>query len=143
MTDKSLQRTLIFLKPDVFEKKIIGKVINEIEQHKGFHIVAMRMFCLSKKQAEAFYAVHKGKKFFDDLTKYVTRGPIVAIVVEGNDVIVQMRNLMGKTNPVEADKNTLRGKFGSSLDANVIHGSDSEASAEIEIPFFFSKRELA
>lgn len=142
MTDKSLQRTLIFLKPDVFETKAIGKVINEIEQHKGFTIVAMRMFKLSKKKAEAFYAVHKGKKFFDDLTKYVTRGPIIAVVVEGNDVIVQMRTLMGKTNPQEADKNTIRGKFGSSLDSNVIHGSDSEASANDEIPFFFSKMEL-
>lgn len=139
---KNLQRTLIFLKPDVFENKIIGKVIAEIEQHKGFKIVAMRMFNLSKKQAEAFYAVHREKKFFDDLTKYITRGPIVAMVVEGDDVIPQMRTLMGKTNPSEADKNTLRGKFGASLDSNVIHGSDSLESALIEIPFFFSKREL-
>ncbi len=137
------QRTLIFLKPDVFENKVMGKVISEIEQHKGFKIVAMRMFNLSKKQAEAFYAVHKEKKFFDDLTKYVTRGPILALVVEGVDVIAQMRTFMGKTNPAEADKNTLRGKFGSSLDSNVIHGSDSEDSALNEIPFFFSKRELA
>jgi nucleoside-diphosphate kinase len=136
------QRTLIFLKPDVFENKVVGKVINEIENHKGFTIVAMRKFHLSKKQAEEFYKVHKGKKFFDDLVKYITRGPILAMIVEGDDVIVQMRSLMGKTDPKEADKNSLRGKFGSSLDANVIHGSDSEPSAKDEIPFFFSKREM-
>lgn len=137
-----MQRTLIFLKPDVYENKIIGKVIDEIEQQKGFSIVNMKMFRLNEKEAKDFYSVHKDKPFYSDLSDYICRGPIIAMVIEGEGVISMMRELMGNTDPTKAEKNTIRGKYGSSLDSNVLHGSDSKESAEKEIPFFFSKREL-
>jgi nucleoside-diphosphate kinase len=133
----SIQKTLIFLKPDVYEKNIIGKVISEIEEQKRYKILEMKMVRLNQTQAENFYKVHREKPFFKDLVKYVCRGPIVPILIEGEDAIKEMRKLMGATNPIDAKKDTIRGKFGESLDANVVHGSDSEESAKIEIPFFF------
>lgn len=135
------ERSVVFLKPDVLEKNIIGKVIAEIE-HNNIRIVGMKMLSLNKNQAEQFYAVHKGKPFFESLVTYVTRGPIVAMVLEGDGIIAKARQVMGATNPTQADKATLRGMFGESLDANVIHGSDSPEAAATEIPFFFSKLDL-
>ena len=129
------QKTVVFLKPDTFENKIVGEVVSEFE--KKFTIRSMKMMHLSQEQAAQFYSVHHGKPFFDDLTKYVTRGPIVALLLEGEDIITRVRTFMGQTNPQEADKDTIRGKYGSSLDANVVHGSDSPESAAVEIPFFF------
>ena len=100
------------------------------------------MLQLTKTQAEAFYIVHKGKPFYDDLTNYVTRGPIVAMLLEGENLIPRVREFMGNTNPPDAAKDSIRGKYGSSLDANVVHGSDSPESAAKEIPFFFSQLEI-
>jgi len=136
------ERTLIFMKPDVFEKRIMGKVLHEIEKRDDFKIIAMCYTRLNKEQAETFYAVHRGKPFYGDLVAYVTRGPVFAMVIEGEKAIEKMRELMGATNPTEAKGDTIRGMYGESLDANVVHGSDSPESAEIEIPFFFSKRSL-
>lgn len=133
----SIQKTLIFLKPDVYEKNIIGEVISEIEDQKRYKILEMKMVRLNQMQAEDFYKVHREKPFFKDLAKYVCRGPIIAILIEGENVIPEMRKLMGATNPIDAEKDTIRGKFGESLDSNVVHGSDSEESAKVEIPFFF------
>lgn len=138
----TIERTLIFLKPDVYEKGIIGRVIAEIEKQKGFHIVAFKMMRLNRKQCEKFYEVHKGKPFYASLADYISRGPIVTMVVEGENVIERMRDFMGATDPKKAIKETLRGQFGESLDANVIHGSDSLESAKKEIPFFFTEYEL-
>ncbi|NGX54761.1 MAG: Nucleoside diphosphate kinase [Chlamydiae bacterium] len=130
------QKTLVFLKPDTFENKIVGEVIAEFE--KKFNIVSMKMVKLTKEDAKQFYAVHKEKPFYEDLATYASRGPVVALLLEGEkDFIPQVRKFMGATNPPEADKDTIRGKFGSSLDANVVHGSDSPESAAVEIPFFF------
>lgn len=134
-----MEKTLIFLKPDVYEKRIIGKVISEIENQKKYDILDMKMVKLTKQQAEEFYSVHRGKPFFKDLTKYVCRGPIIAILLEGKDAISNIRKFMGNTDPLKADKNSLRGKFGESLDSNVLHGSDSEESAKREIAFFFTE----
>ncbi|NGX53523.1 MAG: Nucleoside diphosphate kinase [Chlamydiae bacterium] len=132
------QKTLVFLKPDTFENKIVGEVIAAFE--KKFNIVSMKMVKLTKEDAKQFYAVHKEKPFYEDLATYASRGPVVALLLEGeNDLIPRVRKFMGATNPPEADKDTIRGKFGSSLDANVVHGSDSPESAETEIPFFFSE----
>lgn len=136
-----LNRTLVFLKPDVFEKNIMGQVMAEFER-AGVKILASKKLHLTKQEAERFYAIHKQQKFFPDLVSYVTRGPICALVLEKDNAVTFVRNLIGATNPTQADKSSIRGKFGESLDANVIHGSDSPANAEIETAFFFSKREL-
>lgn len=138
---KYLNRTFIFLKPDVFEKNIVGKVISDFEK-AGVKIIAAKKLTLTKRDAEKFYEVHNEQKFFPSLVAYVTRGPIFAMVLEVENAVTFVRNLMGSTNPSLADKSSLRGKYGESLDANVLHGSDSPENAEIETAFFFSKREL-
>ncbi|KPK32679.1 MAG: hypothetical protein AMS24_03470 [Chlamydiae bacterium SM23_39] len=135
-----MEKTLIFLKPDVYEKRILGKVISAIEDQKKYNILEMRMDRLNEERAREFYSVHKEKPFFKDLVKYVCRGPILVMLLEGRDVISGIRKFMGDTDPLKADKNTLRGKFGESLDSNVIHGSDSKESAKKEISFFFPEK---
>lgn len=135
------QKTLVFFKPDVFETKCCGKVISEFEAN-NITIIAQKTLRLKKEEAEEFYRVHRGKPFYDGLVQYVTRGQILAMVLEGDDVIARVRKLMGATNPKDADKDTIRGKYGASLDANVIHGSDSVEATQYEIPFFFSHLEL-
>jgi nucleoside-diphosphate kinase len=133
--------TLVFLKPDTFETKVVGKVIADFEAK--FPIRAIKMMKLNKTQAEEFYAVHKGKPFYDSLTNYIARGPIVAMILEGDDSLIEeVRTFMGNTNPEKAEEGTIRQKYGQSLDANVVHGSDSFESATKEIPFFFSCYEL-
>jgi nucleoside-diphosphate kinase len=136
------ERTLIFLKPDVLEKRLIGKVIEEIEEKTDLKFLGIKMMKLSRRQAEKFYEVHRGKGFYNDLVTYITRGPVVALLLEGEKAIERMRTLMGATDPVKAEKGTLRGKFGESLDANVCHGSDGTESARTEIPFYFSEAEI-
>ena len=129
------QQTLLIMKPDVYEKKIMGQVLEEIE--KKFNITRLKMLRFSRRDAERFYGEHQGKPFFDDLINYITRNRIVAILLEGEDIINKVREFIGSTNPTEAEEGTLRQKFGTSLDNNVVHASDSLASAKTEIPFFF------
>lgn len=133
--------TLVFLKPDAYEKHIWGPVLSEFEK-KGIKIVALQMTQLTKEQAESFYGAHRGKKFFNGLVSYVTRAPILAVVLRTEDAVPRVRALLGATNPKEAAKDTIRGKYGDSLDANVIHGSDSPEAAEREICFFFPRKNI-
>ncbi|KKL79633.1 hypothetical protein LCGC14_2012840 [marine sediment metagenome] len=139
----SITTTLVFLKPDVFETGYIGGVIDKLERN-NFEIVAMKVMRLTRSQAEAFYAVHRGKRFYEDLVVYVTRGKIVPIILSSKeglkdeDLIRRVRELMGATNPVDATEGTIRAQFGKSLDANVLHGSDSPATAREEMSFFFA-----
>lgn len=133
-----MERTLTFIKPDCFETNCVGKVIAKIEA-AGFKIVEMKMMRLTDDQAGEFYAVHKERPFFGELKDYVTRGPILAMLLEKENAVVDYRELMGATDPTQAEKGTLRGDFGQSLEANVVHGSDSKENAVIETAFFFGK----
>jgi len=136
-----LTRTLTIIKPDGVEQKNIGDIIRIFEQ-QGFRIVAMKMLSLSKQQAEGFYAVHREKKFFDSLTSFMSSGRIVVLVLEGDNAIMRLREIMGATNPEQAQAGTIRKQFASSIERNVIHGSDAPETAAFEISYFFSGLEL-
>ena len=136
-----MERTLSILKPDVVMRGIIGSVISYIE-NAGLRIVAQRMCVLSEKQAKAFYAEHSERGFFADLVSFMTSGPVIVQVLEGESAISTYRDIMGATDPKAAAAGTIRGDFADSVDANCVHGSDSPASAEREIRFFFSESEL-
>ncbi|MCZ6868951.1 MAG: nucleoside-diphosphate kinase [Gammaproteobacteria bacterium] len=137
----AVERTLSIIKPDAVARDIIGEIESRFEKG-GLRIVAARMVRLTVEKAEGFYGEHRGKPFFDDLVRYMTSGPVVVQVLEGNDAIVTNRNLMGATDPREAEPGTIRGDFAQSIDANAVHGSDSPASAEREIGYFFSDEEI-
>lgn len=130
------ERTLAIIKPDAVGHNAIGPIIAACEG-AGLVPVAMRMMHLSKSEAEGFYAEHKGKPFFDSLVSFMISGPIVVMVLEGESAIKGYRALMGATNPAQAEEGTLRRQFATSIDENAVHGSDSAASAEREISFFF------
>lgn len=134
------QRTLAILKPDCVEQRNIGDVVGILERD-GFRILAARMICMSKKEAEEFYAVHDGKRFFESLTTFMCSGPCVPMVLEREDAISRLREIMGATDPAKAAEGTIRKRFASSVERNVIHGSDSPESAADEIPYFFPKIE--
>lgn len=136
-----MERTLSLIKPDGVNRNLIGEVIRTFEKN-GLKVVAMKMLWLSKKEAEGFYIVHKDRSFYDSLTSFMSSSPIVALVLEGEDAIKRTRELMGATNPAEAAKGTIRAEFGEGIEANVVHGSDSKASADFEIPYFFSQMEI-
>ncbi len=136
-----IQTTLSIIKPDGVRQNVIGSVLARIED-AGFRIVALRMIQLSKRQAEGFYAIHKSRPFFDSLTNFMSSGPSVVMVLEKENAIEDLRKLMGATDPAKAEKGTLRKDFATSVEANVIHGSDSPESAAIEIPYFFTKLQL-
>ncbi|WP_290899807.1 nucleoside-diphosphate kinase [Ferroglobus sp.] len=136
-----MERTFVMVKPDGVKRGLIGEVIKRIEQ-KGLKIVAMKMIEVSKELAEKHYAEHKEKPFFQNLISYITSGPVVAMVVEGKEAVKVMRNLVGKTNPIEASPGTIRGDFAMDIGRNVVHASDSIESAEREISLFFSKEEI-
>jgi nucleoside-diphosphate kinase len=133
----AVQRTLSIIKPDAVAKNVTGEIISRFEK-AGLVVVASRMERLSRAQAEGFYAEHDGKPFFNDLVEFMTSGPVVLQVLEGEDAIMLNRELMGATNPQEADQGTIRADFAMSIDANAVHGSDSEKSAEREIGYFFT-----
>ena len=135
-----MERTLSLIKPDGVRRNLIGEVIRFFEQN-NLRIVSLKMLWLSKKEAEGFYVVHKDRPFYDSLTTFMSSGPIVALVLEGDNAIKKNRELMGATNPAEALKGTIRGNFGGGIEENVVHGSDSKDSADFEIPYFFSKLE--
>lgn len=132
------EKTLSILKPDAIEKNIIGDVIQRFEK-AGLSIVAAKMMHLNKEQAEGFYSVHRERPFFPDLVSYMTSGPVMALVLEGENAIEQNRLLMGATDPSKADKGTIRGDFANSIEENAVHGSDAEDTARMEIAFFFDE----
>ncbi len=137
-----MEQTLSIIKPDAVKKGVIGKIIDRFESN-GLRIAAMKKVELSKKDAEGFYAVHKERPFFGELVEFMTSGPVVVMVLEGENAVLKNRELMGATNPKEAEKGTIRADFAESIDANAVHGSDSLENAKIEINFFFAKREIS
>jgi nucleoside-diphosphate kinase len=136
-----LERTLSIVKPDAVARNIIGEIYSRFEKG-GLTIIAARMLRLTVEQAGGFYAEHEGKPFFDDLVAYMTSGPVVVQVLEGDDAIARNRELMGATNPKEAAPGTIRADFAESVEANAVHGSDSPESAEREIRYFFEPDEI-
>ena len=130
------ERTLSIIKPDGVEKGVIGKVIGRFEQ-EGLKPVAIRMARLSQAEAEGFYAVHKARPFFNDLVAFMTSGPVVLMVLEGDDAVAKNREVMGATDPAKAAPNTLRKLHASNIEKNTVHGSDSVENAKVEIAYFF------
>ena len=137
----AIERTLSIIKPDGLEKGIIGKVISKFEE-KGLKPVAIRLQQLSQKEAEGFYAVHKARPFFKDLVTFMTRGPVVLMVLEGENAVAKNREIMGATNPANAAPGTIRKDFAESVERNSAHGSDAPETAREEIAFFFSAVEI-
>lgn len=137
----SVQQTLSILKPDVTRRNLTGKINAKIEE-AGLRIIAQKRLWLTRAQAEGFYAVHAERSFFNDLCEFMTTGPVVVQVLEGNDAVVKYRDIMGATNPANAAEGTIRKEFAESIEANSVHGSDSEENAAIEISYFFSKVEI-
>jgi len=135
------QRTLSIIKPDAVAKNAIGEIISRFEK-AGLQVVAAKMLQLSKEQAEGFYAEHKERGFFGELVGFMTSGPVLVQVLEGDDAIAKNRDLMGATNPKEAAPGTIRADFAQSIDANAVHGSDSPESAEREVAYFFASDEI-
>jgi nucleoside-diphosphate kinase len=136
-----LQRTLSIIKPDAVRKELTSAILNEIDK-AGFRIVAIRKETIAKREAEGFYAVHRGKPFFDGLTTFMSSGPIFLMVLEKDNAIADLRMLMGATNPANAEEGTIRKKFASSIQENAIHGSDAEDTAAFEIGYWFAGYEL-
>lgn len=136
-----MQRTLSIIKPDAVSKNVIGKIVDRFESN-GLKIAAMKKITLSYDVAAGFYAEHKERGFFKDLVSFMTSGPVIVMVLEGENAISKNRELMGATNPKEAAAGTIRADFAESIDANAVHGSDSESSAAREIAFFFAQTEI-
>ena len=131
-----MERTLSIIKPDGVGRGLIGEVIKRLEE-KEINIIAMKMLHLTESGAEGFYAVHKERPFFRSLTDFMTSGPVVVMVLEGEDAVIKNRDIMGATNPKEAAEGTIRKTFADSIDENAVHGSDSLENAKNEIAFFF------
>ena len=136
-----MQRTLSIIKPDAVKKNVVGKIIDRFESN-GLRIAAAKKIQLSKCDAKAFYAVHKDRPFFNDLVEFMISGPVMVMVLEGDNAVAKNRELMGATNPKEAAPGTIRADFADSIDANAVHGSDSLENAVNEINFFFASREI-
>ena len=136
-----MEKTLSIIKPDATEKNVIGKIIDRFES-AGLKIVAAKLVQLDKAKAGGFYAEHEGKPFYDNLVEYMTSGPVVVQVLYGPNAIAKNRELMGATNPQEAETGTIRADFAESIDANAVHGSDSPESATREISYFFNEDEI-
>lgn len=136
-----MERTLSIIKPDGVAGNLIGKIVTRFEE-AGIHIVAGKMVQLSREDCRAFYHVHRERPFYDSLTEYMSSGPIVAMVLEGENVIQRNREIMGATNPREASPGTIRHTYGTDIEKNVVHGSDSLENAATEIAFFFSTLEI-
>jgi len=136
-----MERTLAMIKPDAVEKNVIGRILSRIEA-EGLCVVAMRMVRLSLRQAEGFYAVHRERPFFGDLTAFMSSGPIVALVLEGEGAIPRWRELMGATDPAKAADGTLRKEFATNIERNAVHGSDAPETAAEEIAYHFGGIDL-
>jgi nucleoside-diphosphate kinase len=137
----AVERTLSIVKPDAVEKNVIGEIYTRFER-SGLKIIAARMMQLSRAEAEGFYAVHKARPFFKDLVDFMTSGPVIVQVLEGENAIQKNRDLMGATDPKKAEKGTIRADFAQSIDANAVHGSDSAETAAVEIAYFFSTLDI-
>lgn len=136
-----MERTFVMVKPDGVQRGLVAQVIAAIEQ-KGYKLAAIKMLKLSPEMASRHYAEHVGKPFYQGLVEFITSGPVVAMVWEGSDVVKGVRTVMGATNPLEALPGTIRGSFGLSIQHNIVHGSDSEASADREISLYFAPSEI-
>jgi nucleoside-diphosphate kinase len=136
-----VERTLSIVKPDGVKKGLVGEVIRRFES-AGLRVVALKRLALQKPEAEAFYAVHKEKGFFESLTEFMSSGPVVAMILEGEDAIRRTRQIMGATNPKDAAPGTIRADFGQEVEQNIVHGSDSLETAAFEMSFFFSLLEI-
>jgi nucleoside-diphosphate kinase len=136
-----MEKTLSIVKPDGVKKRLIGEIISRFEKD-GLRIAAMKMLTMSKDEAKGFYIVHKERPFYESLTSFMSEGPIVVIVIEGENVINRVRELMGATNPKDASPGTIRADFSSDIEHNIVHGSDSIESASFEIPYFFPHIEI-
>jgi len=137
----AIERTLSIIKPDAVAKNVIGEIIARFEK-AGLKVVGAKLMQLSEEKAGGFYAEHKERPFFGDLVGFMTSGPVVVQILEGDNAIVKNRDLMGATNPAEAEAGTIRADFAETIDANAVHGSDSAASAEREIAYFFEAGEI-
>ena len=137
----SIQRTLSIVKPDAVAKNVIGEIYSRFEK-AGLKIIAAKMVHLSEQEAGKFYAVHKERPFFGELVKFMTSGPVMVQVLEGENAIAKNRELMGATDPKKADKGTIRADFAESIDANAVHGSDAPETAVVEIAFFFPEMNI-
>ena len=135
------QRTFGIIKPDAVAAGSAGKILAKIED-SGLKVIAIKLMRLSESQAQGFYAVHKERPFFSDLVKFMTEGPVVAIIMEGDDAISRWRDLMGPTNSEEAPAGTIRGDFGTNIERNASHGSDAPETAKLEISYFFDAMEI-
>ena len=136
------ERTFVMIKPDGVQRGLVGNIISRFEK-KGIKIVAMKMVSVDRKLAEKHYGVHKGKPFFEPTVKYIISSPVVAMVLEGENVINMVRGMMGKTNPQEADMGTIRGDFGQFIGRNIVHGSDGPDTAKFEIDLWFKPEEIS
>jgi nucleoside-diphosphate kinase len=137
----AIERTLSIIKPDAVRKNYIGAIISRFEQN-GLLLAATKVLRLSKTQAEEFYGVHKSRSFFNELVNFMTSGPVVILVLEGENAVARNRELMGATNPKEAAVGTIRADFAESIDENAVHGSDSASTAKEEVAFFFKTSEI-
>ncbi|WP_374406098.1 nucleoside-diphosphate kinase [Pelagerythrobacter sp.] len=137
----AVTRTFSIIKPDATRRNLTGAVIKMLEE-AGLRVVASKRIRMSKDQAEGFYAVHKERPFFGELVEFMTSGPVVVQVLEGVDAVKRNRDVMGATNPADADEGTIRKTFAESIEANTVHGSDSDENAKIEIDFFFDEDEI-
>ncbi len=135
------ERTLSIIKPDAVAKNVIGEIYSRFEKG-GLKIIAAKMMHLTREQAEGFYAVHKERPFFNDLVSFMISGPVMIQALEGDNAVIKNRDLMGATNPKEAEEGTIRRDFADSIDANAVHGSDSVENAKTEIAFFFDNDEI-
>jgi nucleoside-diphosphate kinase len=137
----AIERTLSIVKPDAVAKDLIGKILAKFEEN-GLKIVAAKMLYLTKERAQEFYAVHKERPFYDDLVAFMTSGPVLVQVLEGENAILKNREVMGATNPAEAAAGTIRAEFAESIERNAVHGSDSSENAKVEVAFFFNEDEI-
>ena len=136
-----MERTFAIIKPDAVERNIIGSILQKIDG-AGFRVVGMKKLQLTRSEAEGFYYVHKARPFFSDLCSFMSRSPVVVMVLEKDNAIAAWRELMGATNPANAETGTIRKEFGLSIEENTVHGSDAPETAAFEIPYFFSQLEL-
>ena len=141
MEDNTLEKTLSIIKPDGVKKNIVGEVLSRFEKN-GLRIAALKKISLTQDEAKGFYIVHKERPFYNDLTAFMSEGPVVVLVLEGDGAIAKLREIMGATNPANAAPGTIRKDFADSVERNIVHGSDSTESASFEIPYFFSTLEI-
>ena len=136
------ERTFVMIKPDAVQRGLVGEIIRRFEQ-KGIKIVAMKLVSVSRELAEKHYEIHKGKPFFEPTVKYIMSAPVVAMVLEGNDIIEMVRTMIGKTDPMKAEMGTIRGDFCQFIGRNLVHGSDGSDTAEFEISLWFKPEEIS